>query len=82
LNCEIDAAAVSSALAKMKVSTGGALPEPPPMGSTMLAKGMVSRQEVAITVGGLAVSAADATKPIVMISAGVAAGRAEGGANV
>jgi NAD(P)-dependent dehydrogenase (short-subunit alcohol dehydrogenase family) len=49
---EIDEEAVAAALAKIKVSTGGALPEPPPMGTTMLPKGTFEGRVVAITGGG------------------------------
>lgn len=52
MSCEIDEAAVSAALANIKVSTGGALPEPPPMGTTMLPKDTYAGQVVAITGGG------------------------------
>ena len=52
VNYEIDEAAVAAALSKIKVSTGGALPEPPPMGTTMLPKGTFEGKIVAITGGG------------------------------
>lgn len=52
MSYEIDEEAVAAALAKIKVSTGGALPEPPPMGTTMLPKGTYDGRVVAITGGG------------------------------
>src|SRR5260221_396054 len=47
-----DEAAVEAALAKTKLSTGGALPEPPPMGQAMLPMGTYAGKVVAITGGG------------------------------
>jgi NAD(P)-dependent dehydrogenase (short-subunit alcohol dehydrogenase family) len=47
-----DEAAVEAALAKTKLSTGGALPEPPPMGQAMLPMGTYTGKVVAITGGG------------------------------
>lgn len=47
-----DEAAVEEALAKARLSTGGALPEPPPMGQAMLPAGTFAGQVVAITGGG------------------------------
>jgi len=52
MSYEVDETAVAAALAKIKVSTGGALPEPPPMGTTMLPKGTFEGRVVAITGGG------------------------------
>jgi NAD(P)-dependent dehydrogenase (short-subunit alcohol dehydrogenase family) len=47
-----DEAAVEAALARAVLSTGGALPEPPPMGETMLPKGTFNGKVIAITGGG------------------------------
>jgi len=47
-----DEEAVSAALARAVVSTGGALPEPPPMGTLMLPDGTYKDKVVAITGGG------------------------------
>jgi NAD(P)-dependent dehydrogenase (short-subunit alcohol dehydrogenase family) len=52
MSYEIDEAAVAAALAKIQVSTGGALPEPPPMGTNMLPKDTFAGKVVAITGGG------------------------------
>jgi NAD(P)-dependent dehydrogenase (short-subunit alcohol dehydrogenase family) len=52
MSYEVNEAAVAAALAKIKVSTGGALPEPPEMGTTMLPKGTYAGKVVAITGGG------------------------------
>jgi NAD(P)-dependent dehydrogenase (short-subunit alcohol dehydrogenase family) len=49
---EQDEEAVAEALARTKLSTGGALPEPPPMGHSMLPAGTFAGQVVAITGGG------------------------------
>jgi NAD(P)-dependent dehydrogenase (short-subunit alcohol dehydrogenase family) len=47
-----DEEAVSAALHRARLSTGGALPEPPPMGTMMLPKGTYDGKVVAITGGG------------------------------
>lgn len=47
-----DEAAVASALRNAKLSTGGALPEPPPMGTLMLPANTYDGKVVAITGGG------------------------------
>jgi NAD(P)-dependent dehydrogenase (short-subunit alcohol dehydrogenase family) len=47
-----DEDAVAASLAKTKLSTGGALPEPPPMGQAMLPAGTYNGMVVAITGGG------------------------------
>jgi NAD(P)-dependent dehydrogenase (short-subunit alcohol dehydrogenase family) len=52
MNYVQDEEAVAAALAKTKLSTGGALPEPPPMGQSMLPAGTYNGKVVAITGGG------------------------------
>ena len=49
---ESDEAIVEAALARAKLSTGGALPEPPPLGQSMLPAGCYDGKVVAITGGG------------------------------